>query len=117
MLPLKQITTLESNAMRIGPERLTIMTMMQKTNASENTTRYAFLFQLDITDYEGWAKGLKKAGYATNPQYAERLIKIIEDNKLFKLERGNSSDYVASSDKDAPPVILSSGVKSSLSPC
>src|SRR5215218_7448887 len=50
--------------------------------------RYAELFLLDITDYTGWAKGLKKAGYATNPQYAERLIKIIEDNKLNELDHG-----------------------------
>lgn len=45
--------------------------------------RYAFLFELDITDYKGWAYGLKKAGYATNPKYAELLIKTIEDNKLY----------------------------------
>ena len=51
-------------------------------------SRYAELFLLDITDYTGWAKGLKKAGYATNPQYAERLIKIIEDNKLYELDHG-----------------------------
>ncbi len=50
--------------------------------------RYAELFLLDITDYQGWAKGLKKAGYATNPQYADRLIKIIEDNRLYELDRG-----------------------------
>lgn len=40
--------------------------------------RYAGLFKLKITDYKGWAKGLKKAGYATNPRYAEQLIGIIE---------------------------------------
>lgn len=45
--------------------------------------RYGDLFQLDITDYKGWARGLKKAGYATAPHYAESLIKIIEDNKLY----------------------------------
>ncbi len=44
--------------------------------------RYSFLFGLNTTDYEGWARGLKKAGYATNPQYAEILIKIIEDYNL-----------------------------------
>lgn len=41
--------------------------------------RYAFLFKLKITDYKGWARGLKKAGYATDPSYANRLITIIED--------------------------------------
>lgn len=45
-------------------------------------SHYAFLFQLDPTDYEGWAKGLKKAGYATNPNYANMLIKVIVDNNL-----------------------------------
>lgn len=44
--------------------------------------RYAFLFTLDPTDYEAWAKGLKKAGYATNPKYADMLIRIIEENHL-----------------------------------
>lgn len=47
-----------------------------------NRDRYAFLFGLSTTDYEGWAKGLKKAGYATNPQYANILIKLIEDYDL-----------------------------------
>lgn len=40
--------------------------------------RYASLFKLKITDYKGWARGLKKAGYATNPRYAQQLIDIIE---------------------------------------
>jgi LysM repeat protein len=43
---------------------------------------YAFLFSLDPMDYRGWAYGLKKAGYATNPRYPEILIKTIEDNGL-----------------------------------
>lgn len=45
-------------------------------------SRYAFLFDLKITDYKGWAKGLKKAGYATNPKYADLLIMLIEKNNL-----------------------------------
>ena len=57
-------------------------------------SRYAELFLLDLTDYQGWARGLKKAGYATNPQYAERLIKIIEDNKLFELDHGRELPQV-----------------------
>lgn len=47
--------------------------------------RYAGLFELDVTDYEGWARGLKAAGYATNPKYAELLIKIIEEERLYAL--------------------------------
>src|SRR5579871_5049478 len=44
--------------------------------------RYAFLFQLEPTDYEGWAYGLKKAGYATNIKYSQILIKLIKDYNL-----------------------------------
>lgn len=49
--------------------------------------RYEPLFSLEITDYKGWAHGLKKAGYATNPQYANRLIRIIEDNDLTRYDK------------------------------
>lgn len=48
--------------------------------------RYAFLFKLQITDYKGWARGLKKAGYATDRSYANRLITIIEDYDLYKYD-------------------------------
>lgn len=44
--------------------------------------RYSFLFKLDPTDYSGWAYGLKRAGYATNPRYASIIIKLIEDFNL-----------------------------------
>jgi LysM repeat protein len=49
--------------------------------------RYAFLFRLPPTDYEAWAKGLKKAGYATDPSYSSKLIYIIEKYKLHELDR------------------------------
>ena len=49
--------------------------------------RYAFLFDLQITDYKGWSHGLKKAGYATDPQYAQKLIKIIEDYRLYRFDQ------------------------------
>ncbi|MDE7374460.1 MAG: glucosaminidase domain-containing protein [Odoribacter sp.] len=49
--------------------------------------RYAGLFNLKSTDYKAWAKGLKAAGYATNPQYADLLIKIIEDEELHQYDR------------------------------
>lgn len=48
--------------------------------------RYSFLFELKITDYKGWAKGLKKAGYATNPKYADLLIDLIERYELYKYD-------------------------------
>jgi hypothetical protein len=46
------------------------------------STRYAFLFDLDPSDYEGWAYGLKKAGYATNIRYSQILIKMVKDYNL-----------------------------------
>lgn len=49
--------------------------------------RYAALFELDITDYKAWAKGLKDAGYATNPKYPELLIGIIEQNELYQFDQ------------------------------
>lgn len=54
--------------------------------------RYQNLFRLKITDYKGWARGLKAAGYATNPKYAERLIDIIKLYKLYKYDTATSYD-------------------------
>lgn len=66
--------------------------------------RYAFLFKLDITDYKSWARGLKKAGYATDPSYANRLITIIENYELYKYDkkgyRTNSSNEEKKSHKN-----------------
>ncbi len=57
--------------------------------------RYANLFELAITDYKGWAKGLKKTGYATNPKYPELLIKIIEDNQLQQFDKTRDAPFIA----------------------
>lgn len=57
--------------------------------------RYADLFALDVTDYKGWATGLKRAGYATAPQYAQRLISIIEIYELDAFDRGEMPSYMA----------------------
>jgi LysM repeat protein len=51
-----------------------------------NGKRYAFLFDLDSKDYKAWAFGLKKAGYATNPQYPELIISFIEKHHLNKYD-------------------------------
>jgi LysM repeat protein len=48
--------------------------------------RYADLFRLKITDYKGWAKGLRKAGYATDKKYPDKLIVIIEKYELYKYD-------------------------------
>ena len=58
-------------------------------------SRYAALFDLDITDYEGWARGLKAAGYATNPKYAQLLIdriKLYDLAKYDEIALGERSD-------------------------
>jgi hypothetical protein len=56
------------------------------SNYLTGTPRYGFLFDLNPTDYKAWARGLKKAGYATNNNYANALIKIIEEYKLYELD-------------------------------
>lgn len=51
-------------------------------------SRYDRLFQLKITDYTGWARGLQKCGYATDRAYANKLIKVIEDYELYRYDTG-----------------------------
>lgn len=63
--------------------------------------RYAFLFRLPLTDYKGWARGLKKAGYATDPSYAQRLINIIELYELYRFD-GKGSRKVEEVRADLP---------------
>ena len=66
---------------------------------------YADLFKLRITDYKGWAKGLKKAGYATNPKYPALLIEVIEQNYLDIYDR-NPERFLSrdgSPQKDSSP--------------
>ena len=54
--------------------------------------RYKSLFSLDRTDYRGWAYGLKRAGYATNPVYAQSLINLIELYKLYEYDKATRYD-------------------------
>lgn len=63
--------------------------------------RYNFLFDLKMDDYKGWAKGLKKAGYATDPKYPDKLISLIEryrlgrfDSKKKKKRKNNHPKFV-----------------------
>lgn len=64
------------------------------TNFLVDNVRYAFLFELETTDYKGWAKGLKKAGYATAKTYDKQIIDIIEEYKLFRLDYKISFDEI-----------------------
>ena len=69
--------------------------------------RYQFLFDYDIKDYKRWAYGLKKAGYATDPHYPDRLLKIIEEFRLYKLD-----EYYNSTSTYAGPESAGGGLKS-----
>ncbi len=69
----------------------------------DKSPRYQSLFELDPTDYKGWAYGLSKAGYATNPKYPELLIKIIEDNQLYLLDQGKELPEVEDRPEKAEP--------------
>ncbi|MCL7764369.1 glucosaminidase domain-containing protein [Polaribacter sp. Z014] len=55
--------------------------------------RYSFLFNYGAKDYKRWAKGLKKAGYATDKQYPNKLIRIIEDYKLYEFDKVKKKDF------------------------
>lgn len=68
--------------------------------------RYSKLFNLDITDYKGWARGLQQAGYATDRAYANKLIKLIEDYELYQYDKkGGSSKVKKEEIKIETPVI------------
>jgi len=62
-------------------------------------SRYSKLFQLKITDYKNWAKELRKAGYATDKKYPEKLISLIERYELFRFDQFEISKRVNKSNK------------------
>ncbi|HOI31254.1 MAG: glucosaminidase domain-containing protein [Bacteroidales bacterium] len=68
-------------------------------------SRYADLFKLRITDYKGWAKGLSKAGYATNPRYPELLIRIIERYDLAAYDKEALTGKASKKQKAEEPKI------------
>jgi len=57
----------------------------------QNRDRYAFLFDYKMTDYKSWANGLKKAGYATHPEYATKLISLIERFDLSQYDKASKA--------------------------
>ena len=73
--------------------------------------RYASLFNLEPTDYKGWAYGLQQAGYATAPTYAESLIRIIEENGLDRYDRLDAEDREA-----LPPTPMEAEVNTAFKP-
>jgi len=84
---------------------------MDHSDFLKNSARYSSLFQLDPTNFEGWATGLRKAGYATNPKYASILINIInayhlEDYTLIALGKMRPEDeWLATVKPDYSPII------------
>ncbi|WP_396177903.1 glucosaminidase domain-containing protein [Flavobacterium sp.] len=70
-------------------------------------SRYSPLFQLDKGDYEAWAKGLRKAGYATDPRYPEKLITYIERYNLHQYDAEVLGNQYTLFDSAARPVIIS----------
>ena len=88
--------------------------------------RYKFLFEFETTDYKAWANGLKKAGYATDPNYPSKLIKYIEDYKLYEYDKMSLADaerlmgeqdvHVAASQPDrVSPSVSETGEKPAIS--
>lgn len=71
-------------------------------------SRYASLFELDKDDYEAWAKGLRKAGYATDPKYPEKLITYIEKYNLHQYDSEVLGNRYTPFDNAAKPVIIAS---------
>ena len=68
--------------------------------------RYKSLFDLDRRDYKGWAKGLKKAGYATDPLYADKLIDLIEDYELYRYDRNVKVPEKTPSELESPVIAV-----------
>ena len=72
----------------------------------KSRTRYAFLFDLPATDYRSWAYGLKNSGYATDPRYAEKLIRIIEENKLHQYDIVSTLKNIPAKPHSIKPAVL-----------
>lgn len=69
----------------------------------KNSTRYAPLFKLSVTDYKGWAKGLRQCGYATNPKYPQMLIDIIERYHLDAYDKPSKTVASGNSGSSTKP--------------
>lgn len=85
--------------------------------------RYEALFKLDRFDYKAWARGLKAAGYATNPKYPDLLISMIERDQLYRYDEKDYAwdrikrehDIVTETRKEAPEVTPAAEVKAAVS--
>lgn len=80
-----------------------------------NRSRYAFLFELKPDDYKAWAKGLKEAGYATNPKYPQLLIDLIERHELHQYDNGKTrkKEKPKKQLKDEPEIVVQARIQMS----
>lgn len=67
--------------------------------------RYAPLFDLNIKDYKGWAKGLQKCGYATDRAYANKLIKVIEEYELYRFDSAKVTKRTSGGKEQREPAV------------
>jgi len=74
-------------------------------------SRYSTLFELEITDYKAWAKGLKTAGYATNPTYDKKLIDLIERYNLDQFDKVSRLELIAAKESDKKESSKSSSIQ------
>ncbi len=81
--------------------------------------RYSFLFDYKPTDYKSWARGLKKAGYATDKKYPQKLIYLIEKHQLYKydgnVKKQGYNDALVATDSDAVHIVKKGDTLYSLS--
>ena len=77
-----------------------------------SSSRYSFLFELDRTDYKGWAKGLKDAYYAEDREYDKKLINIIERYKLYQYDSNDNTTTrkVAKSNDENREILEANGL-------
>jgi LysM repeat protein len=74
--------------------------------------RYAKLFTYDVTDYQSWAMGLKEAGYATHPQYAQKLIELIEKHNLQEFDKNSTeTNFVSIISEEKENKLVANNVK------
>tara|TARA_B100000941_G_scaffold274251_1_gene235248 strand:+ start:615 stop:1361 length:747 start_codon:yes stop_codon:yes gene_type:complete len=71
----------------------------------KNRSRYSSLFNLDIKNYRAWAKGLKKAGYATDPNYADKLISLIDRYELYRFDKIKRRDLITQQSDKSKKII------------
>ena len=71
--------------------------------------RYATCFEIAVQDYEGWARRLKECGYATDPRYASKLVKLIEDYRLDTLATGSTTPGAPKKDPVSPAGVAAGG--------